>query len=867
MNGKVLAMTRCLLQSAQAPKFLWAEAADYAVYILNCLPHSANPGHVSPNHRWDGVPPKLESLFVWGSPAYVLIPKERRKDKKLGDVSVPGIIVGVARNRRAYRVYVPSQHCVFESNDISIDEYAVIRRSRIARNISTADGAEQSDFLNDDGGMNPTRLLISDDDAVDIKQPTPAAPITVLPTTPTTAYERTTPPTPVTVPHAQTPTDTMSPTTPLRENLYRIPTPKMRNPITPRTTLTDQHTTLPPTTTASTDYTVPPLPPTDIPKWRGLEEESAEDEGPSDVQRRGELRRSRRATKGTKPENIADVYANERENAWRKKRGLQIFRLMRYGVNYVYALEEDDDSVFSCATSTDTPSYEEGMNSTDAVKWKAAMEVELANLLKRHTWEPAVLPAGRKPVGNKWVFRVKRNDDRSINKYKARLTAKGFSQIHGVDFNETFSPTIRVDTMRTMFACAAEKGPNISLFHWDVIGAYLWADLDEEIYMKCPAGVILPRGMNCVRLLKALYGLRQAGRLWHQLLKKVLLDLGFHCTEEDACLFIHHGDGGKITMLGTHVDDLFGWSTEPDFMLSVKTRLDTEFELVDNGKPSYLLGIHIVHNEVTGAIKLHQEKYITDILERFGMINCHPVRSPADHSVHLEAEDDSELLDRSVPYREAVGALLYAAVNTKPSIAYAVCRVAKFVEAPRQSHWTAVKRIMRFLKGNPGSGVCYQRTTGIPKLTMFCDADYAADVDSRKSMTGYVAFIAGGPVAWRSGSQKGTALSTCVAELYALTEATVHVIWHRNLLGSMSYKQLKATDVFEDNQAAIQVCINDVMTRRIKCVGVRLSFLRDQLHEGIINLLNVSSAENVADIFTKALTVPVHEYHQQRLEV
>jgi len=147
---------------------------------------------------------------------------------------------------------------------------------------------------------------------------------------------------------------------------------------------------------------------------------------------------------------------------------------------------------------------------------------------------------------------------------------------------------------------------------------------------------------------------------------------------------------------------------------------------------------------------------------------------------------------------------------------------------------------------------------------MFCDADYAADVDSRKSMTGYVAFIAGGPVAWRS-AQKGTALSTCVAELYALTEATVHVIWHRNLLGSMSYKQLKATDVFEDNQAAIQVCINDAMTRRIKRVGVQ--FLRDQLHEGIINLLNVSSAANVADIFTKALTVPVHEYHQQRLEV
>ena len=740
----------------------------------------------------------------------------------------------------------------------------MIKRSKIARDIGATEEGDPSSFLDVDGGMQPTRLLVANDDLVDTKQPPPAAPF-ITAAAPHTPINCAPPSTPTTVSHVPTPA-TVLPTTPLREGIYRVPTPKTRNPTVPHTTVTDQSVAPPPLATASPDRVMPPLPPTEVPKWRGFEEESAEDEGPSAVQRRAELRRSRRATKGTKPENIADVYANERENAWRRKHGLQIFQLMRNGVNYVYALEEDDNSTFSCATSTDTPSYEEGMNSTDATKWNEAMNVELANLMKRHTWEPAVLPTGRKTVGNKWVFRIKRNSNRSINKYKARLTAKGFSQIHGVDFNETFAPTIRVDTMRTMFACATEMGPNVSLFHWDVIGAYLWADLDEEIYMECPAGVTLPKGMNCLRLLKALYGLKQAGRLWHQLLKKVLLDMGFHCTEEDACLFIHHGDNGKITMLGTHVDDLFGWSTEPDFLLSVESRLDTEFELVNNGKPNYILGIHIEHDVKSGAIKLHQQKYITDVLERFGMINCHPVRSPADHSVHLEAIDDSELLDRSVPYREAVGALLYAAINTRPSIAYAVCRVAKFVEAPRQSHWTAVKRIMRYLKGSPSSGICYQRTTGKPVLSMFCDADYAADIDSRKSMTGYVAFIAGGPVAWRSGSQKGTALSTCVSELYALTEATVHVIWHRNLLESMNYQQSNATNVFEDNQAAIQVCVNDVMTRRIKCVGVRLSFLRDQIHEGIINLLNVSSAENVADIFTKALTVPVHEYHQQRLE-
>ena len=735
---------------------------------------------------------------------------------------------------------------------------AIIRRTQIARSIGAGDGGEPCSIVDESSGMPPTRALSADTDfdLIEDKPPPPLAPAaatTAIPATPATTFipatparDRTVLSTPATVPHAPTPVAAVPPivNTPLKGSVMPPLPPTAASPVR--------------------GVDTPPPTPSAIPTWRGFEDESREDEGPSAVQRRGELRRSRRANKGTKPENIADTYANERENAWRKKHGFKIYQLVRDGVNYIYALEEEDFS-FKAATSTDTPTFEEGMSSADADKWEQAMRVELANLIKRRTWTAAVLPPGRKPVGCKWVFRIKRNFNRSINKYKARLTAKGYSQIFGIDFDETFAPTIRVDTWRTMFACAAEYGTAATLFQWDVIGAYLWADLDEEIYMECPIGVTLPPGMDCLRLWKALYGLKQAGRLWYQLLKKVLLDEGFRCTEEDACMFVHESVDGK-TMLGIHVDDLFGWTIELDFLLRLRQRLDDEFELMDSGKPNFLLGIHLERNDQTGAIKLHQEKYIIDMLERFDMFNCHPVRSPADHSVILEADDGSELLDKSVPYREAVGALLYAAVNTRPSLAFAVSRVAKFVEAPRKSHWTAVKRIMRFLKGTLKNGIMYQRSNGKPKLTVFCDADYAADVDSRKSTSGYVVFVAGGPVAWRSASQKGTALSTCVAELYALTDATVHTIWHRNLLASLGYRQEEATDVFEDNRAAIQVCVNDMMTRRIKCVGVRLSFLRDQIQGSIVNLLNIPSADNTADIFTKALAVPLHEFHNRNLE-
>ena len=720
---KILVMVRCMLRSADAPKFLWAEAAEYAVHILNSLPHRSNPDCISPYERWNDIKPKLDSLFVWGSPAYVLIPKQRRKDSKLGDVSITGMIVGVARNREAFRIYIPSQHCIFESSDIEIDEHELVTRAQAARRITAESEGEPDSLVADDEEEKPTHISTDPTTVIDraVEPPTSPPSVAVTPSKPT-RMPPATPITPATVPHVFTP-NTMPPTTPPRESLFRIPTPKTSTRTVPQAA-----------SPSSVDAaTAAPPSPTTAPAWSGVEEnECMEDEAPTSVQL--PRRVSTRFTKGMKPANLGDNYANERENVWRKKRGMQVMQLIREGVNYVNALKKD------------LPTLEEGLRSADSEMWKDAMEIELSNLIKRGTWEPAVLPSGRKLVGHKWVLRIKREDDGSIKKFKARLTVKGYSQVFGIDFDETFAPTIRADSWRTMYACAAELGSSATLFQWDIVGAYLWADLDEEIYMECPVGFKLPKGMNCVRLLKALYGLKQAGRLWHQLLKKVLIDMEFKPAEEDTCLFVHECNG-KTTMLGVHVDDLFGWTTEPEFLRMVKTRLDTEFELVDNGKVKYLLGIHLERNGITGAIKLHQEKYIRDVLERFGMSDCHPVRSPADPSVHLEAEDDSTLLEENVPYREAVGALLYAAVNTVPCIAYAVSKVAKFVENPRQTHWTAVKRIMRFLKGNPKRGISYQRTTGEPKLSVFCDADYAEDVDSRKSTTEYVAFIAGGPVA------------------------------------------------------------------------------------------------------------------------
>jgi len=670
---------------------------------------------------------------------------------------------------------------------------------------------------------------------------------------------------------AATASEESTPTAVLPSTPSKLPvTPSVMQPLTPAASpATPQRRNLvtPPTVVSSeplpTESTVAPPA---IPLQPRLEEIGESKE--SEETEQSAPRRSMRYNKGMKPDRLGYSYANDKENAWRKKHGMSVMTLIKDGMEFVVGvklLQSITSKQYLRAANADTPDFEIAIRGKDAEKWLRAMNIEIANLEERGTWEPAVLPPDRKMVGCKWVFRIKRDDKSRITKFKARLTAQGFSQIFGLDFGETFAPTIRAETWRTVFAIAAEIGPSAKLFQWDIVGAYLWADLKEEIYMRCPHGCKLPRGMNCLRLKKALYGLKQAGRCWYQLLKKLLLDEGFNVSEDDPCLFIHHGVDVKLTLLCLHVDDLFGFTTERSYLNKVRQRLDDEFDLQDLGEPSFILGIHIVQDKVTGAITLHQERYVREMLEKFNMSNCNPVRNPADPSVVLCTEDDSELLAKDVPYREAVGALLYASINTLPAISFAVNRVAKFVEAPRESHWTAVKRIFRFLKGIQQRGIVYKKTSGKPVLTMYCDADYATDIDTRKSTTGYVAFIAGGPVAWRSTTQKGTALSTCVAELYALTEATSHAIWHRNLLAGIGFNQCAATTVFEDNQAAIAVCENDVVTRRIKCVGVRLSFLRDQVNDDVVDLVYVASEENTADIFTKALTVVPFEFHAQRL--
>jgi hypothetical protein len=245
---------------------------------------------------------------------------------------------------------------------------------------------------------------------------------------------------------------------------------------------------------------------------------------------------------------------------------------------------------------------------------------------------------------------------------------------------------------------------------------------------------------------------------------------------------------------------------------------------------------------------MDQQQYIESILDRFDMSNCKPLATP--HAVGVTLAK----LEQSVgnfPYREAVGALMYAMTSTRPDLAYVVGVLSRHVSAYDESHWRAVKRVFRYLCGTKERGIVFNGTSS-PLLDGFCDASYADNRESRRSTGGWYFRFFGGPLTWKSFVQRCVALSTCEAEYIALASATKEAVWLQRLLRELGTDQESVT-IFEDNQGAIALASNAVVNQRSKHIDVRYHFVRDCVLAGVVQLEYLPTAEMVADLLTKAL--------------
>lgn len=339
---------------------------------------------------------------------------------------------------------------------------------------------------------------------------------------------------------------------------------------------------------------------------------------------------------------------------------------------------------------------DEPRNYTQAVKdcnWRKAMQREMESIEQNNTWKLTVLPAGRKVIGLKWIYKIKRDENGEIVKYKARLVAKGYVQEQGVDFDEIFAPVTRIETVRLLLALAARYGWQVH--HLDVKTAFLNGEILEEVYVSQPEGFIVKGKENSVyKLLKALYGLRQAPRAWYAKLNKSLENMGFiRCPHEHA-VYVRRGSK-DVFLIGVYVDDLLVTGNSVETIEKFKQEMNEQFEMNNLGKLSYYLGIEV--KQGSDYVELKQTGYAKKILEKAGMSGCNPTKYPMDPKEHLTKDEGGELVDPT-EYKSLVGGLRYL-VHTRPDIAYSVGIVSRFMEKPSVVHKNAVKRILRYVSG------------------------------------------------------------------------------------------------------------------------------------------------------------------------
>ena len=404
---------------------------------------------------------------------------------------------------------------------------------------------------------------------------------------------------------------------------------------------------------------------------------------------------------------------------------------------------------------------------------------------------PSPLPPGKKAIPCRWVLVKKHNPDGSVERYKGRLVGKGYSQRPGFDYVETFAPTVRMASIRTVLALSALE--DLDLRSVDISHAFINGDLEEEIYMQQPEGFHFGGKDDVLRLNKSLYGLKQAGRVWSQKLHQTLSTLGFVRLKSDASLFFY-SRGSVRLMMPVFIDDITIASTSSAESDRFVSELAQHFKLRDLGPTSWLLGIQITRDRLNRTLSLSQRQYIVDMLETYGFTDCSPVQTPMLPGTHLSSEDcPSTAQDRSkmdeFPYINAVGALMYLATSTRPDIAYTVSKLARFNSNPGWPHWLAVKHLFRYLKGSMDLKLTYSPDSSTSELfSTYSDADYGMDPDSGRSTGGYMVRIGSGAVNWSSKLQPIVTLSTTEAEYVAAVEAGKEVAWMRNLRSELGYK-------------------------------------------------------------------------------
>lgn len=729
-NRTVIETARSMLQGTDLPLSLWAEAICTAVYVRNRVSNSRSRGN-TPFELFTGKRPDLAHLIKFGQEVHVL--DHNRGLSKFSAKTIEAYVVGYGSRVNTYRCFIPNTKDVMITSDVVPAAHtgrAPQQQGVTSRYVTFLIGNEPSARSEPD------------------EQP-PTAPITERQNQPASVDL---PEVPEETARRQCTLDNPVSSSINYPNLLNVAPELVRalSEIRGRRTATsgdaqraDAPAADPSRQVSSSRSTAPPhrvtieqqpVVPTRISSLPSSPRDSSQQSGiagPAAAAPSKQLTSGIGQTAAKQTSAISSLsprsVAQRLMPAFNNLIGGNTARPRREGVKSTY-MKNLQVKLLSLEPST----FKEALSAIDSDEWQKSIDDELDAHRKNTTWDLVPRKPGTKEISAKWVFKRKLAPDGSIERYKARLVARGFSQIHGIDYNEVFSPVVRMDSIRLLFSLCAQL--DLEYLQFDVATAFLNGSIEEELYLRPPEGLEAPDGYTC-RLRKSLYGLRQAPRCWNTKFAGMLKTFNMKQTTSDPCVFVGEGP----IYLAIYVDDGLIFARDKAMISQLMDYLtkNLDVKVVDS---ACFIGVEIARDREKRSVFLHQSAYIGRMLERFRMHESKGVATPLEvgHALHKKETLDQPVIE-SVRYAEAIGSLLYCALATRPDIAHALSVLSKYTGAPREAHYKGVKRVFRYLRATHNFGLLYEHTNK-SALICYTDADWAGDHENRRSMSGMVTF-------------------------------------------------------------------------------------------------------------------------------
>lgn len=738
INQTLLVKVRALLLNSGAPKYLWGEALESAVYIYNRTPHKSL-NNKTPYELKNKVKPNIDNIKIWGSKAYYKIKGPNIKSK-LDQQAEEAILIGYGQDDHLYKVFDITKQRAIWTRDIKIleDIYPQYKTVNNKFKNKTVDNTEKP--------------LIEID---------------------------------------------------ISEENNKVNSPEENNQV-------------------------------QIPE---------EDNNPRIVTRSQTARIDSADNITNNNSNITVDIPRKEDNYYKE---FQVISSSQ--INHI-------TDIFLIKDSNGEPNtYKQAIEGPDSIQWDTAMKSELQELETQNTWNIIDLPKDRKALGGRWVYKIKTNQNNEIVKYKARWVVQGFHQIEGIDYLETFSTVCRPETYRIIFGIAITN--NWVLSQYDVKNAFVHAIIDTDIYVKLPTGFYQEYGEKVCKLKKALYGLKQSPRLWYKHLSKTLDKYNFTVFPYDEGAWVQKSE--QIILL-CHVDDFIVTGPNQRRIEYIMNKVSDDIKLQALGEINTFLGMDIKIDRKNRTLLMHQQKYINNILTKYNKDKLPPRKSPS-RMIKLYKNEGKARYEDITQYQRYIGSLLYLALKTRPDIAYPVQYCAKYASNPSKEHFQAVDDIFGYLNMFPNQGMLYKCNNNIQNFVFkgYCDSDWANCLDTRRSTTGYITWLAGNIISWCVQLQKTVALSSTEAEYMAEAEVAKEVKYLQASFKSIATAlrlniPISIPAIMVDNNGAIKLANNPEFHKRTKHIDIRYHFIRELVESEQIRIIYVNTKENLADPLTKSI--------------